>query len=101
MVFAREGPGLAGDVGQQRPVIANQGLRCNRGNPIRMLEGQIHAFISLFDVVRTESRPLQVFPVNLELLTALVDAVAQGPIVPVGPRGVRRHSPRAKSAPVV
>src|SRR5690242_19168525 len=37
MVFAGEGGWLAGDVGQQRSVIADERLRGGRGEPVRAL----------------------------------------------------------------
>jgi hypothetical protein len=56
VVLAREGPRFAADIAQQRLVVADKGLRCDRGNPVRVLESQVHPFVSAFDVVGAESR---------------------------------------------
>ena len=101
VVLAGEAGGLAADVGQQRQVVAEQGLRGGRGDPVGALVGQVHPLVPLLDVVRAEARPLQVLPVDLEVLAAPVDAVAQLPEVAVFPGRVGRHAPGAEGAPVV
>ena len=101
MVLAREGFRLAADIRQKRPVIADQCLPRDRCRPVRAIEGQVYPFVSLLDIVRAESRPLQVVPVHPEPFAALVNAVAQNPVVPMRPRRDGRHAPGAKCPPVV
>ncbi len=43
VIFARESVGLAGDISQQRPVVAQQGLSGGGGQPIFRRECQIQA----------------------------------------------------------
>src|SRR5210317_177864 len=81
--------------------MTNQSLSCNSGNPVRTLEGQVHPFVSLIDIIWAESRPLEVFPVYSEIPAALINTVAQPPVMSVGPGGICRNSQRAKSSPVV
>ena len=47
VVLAGEAGRLAADVGQQRPVVADQRLRRGRGDPVRALEGQVHPLVAL------------------------------------------------------
>src|SRR5437773_2632867 len=54
MVFAGESGWLAGNVGQQWPVIAHERLCGGRGKPVRALEGEVHSLVTLVEEVGTE-----------------------------------------------
>jgi hypothetical protein len=101
VIVASEAVGPAGDVRQQRAVVAQQSQARGHRLPVGQLEGQIHALEALADVVGAESRPLQVLPVDLEFLPAFVDAVAEPPEVAVFPGRIGRDAPSAKGPPVV
>ena len=68
--------------------MAYQSLCCNCWNPVRMLEGQVHPFVLLIDIIRAEARLLQILPVHIEIPAVLVNTVAQPPVMPVGPGGI-------------
>ncbi len=101
VILAGEPVGLAGDVGQQRPVVAQQGLAVGRRDPVRAIEGHVHAFVSLIDVVRAEARPLELVPVHGQLAAAAIDAVAQAPEVAEFPGRGRGDAPGAERPQVV
>ena len=101
VVLAGEGPGLAAEVCQERLVVAKQRLRCGGRNPVRHLEVRAHRPLLPVGIVRDESGPLQFVPVHLEVLAALVHAVAQLPEHVVFPRRVSRDTPAPKGSPVV
>ena len=45
VILAGEVFGLAADVGQQRPVVAQQGLPVGRRHPVRAFIGHVHPFV--------------------------------------------------------
>src|SRR5262249_14697207 len=101
MSLARETPGLAADVGQQRAVIADQGPGGGCRDPVRPLEVHGRMPLPARSVVRTEPRLLQGLPVHLELLAPPVRAGAEFPEDRVFPGGGRGHPPGTLGAPVI
>src|SRR5439155_20892097 len=65
------------------------------------LEGRVHSLITLIQIIGTESGPLQIVPIHLEFLPALVHAGAQFPEGLIFPRRNAGHAPGAKRPPVV
>src|SRR5262249_15205837 len=101
VVLAREVSGLTADIGQERPVVAEQRLRRRGRQPVRPLTVRAQLPFPPPGVVRAEPRPLQVLPVYLEFLAPPVRSVARLPEGRVFPRGVRGDPPGSVGAPVV
>src|SRR5262249_15607282 len=101
VVLARETIRAAGDVSEQRTVVSQERLRRLSRDPIRALEGQVHAFVALLEVIRAESGSLQVLPVNHQFAAPLIYAIPQFPEMLMLPRGDGRHFPGPKGTPIV
>src|SRR5262249_43894414 len=101
VVLAREAPGFAAEVGQQRTVVAKEGLRRRGRAPVGAPEVQAHLPLPRSDVVGAEARLLEVLPIGLQLFPL---PARPGPGLPEGrvlPRGVGGQTPGAVGPPVV
>ena len=92
---------FAGDPGQQRHVVAEQGHGGGRGNPVGALVSQIEAGVGVVDKIGTETGLLEVIPIHGQILAAVLEAVAQFPKTVVLPGRIGGEAPGAESAPVV
>src|SRR5581483_5229615 len=101
VVLAGEAIGLAANIGQERPVIAQQCLRRRGRLPVRALAIGNQLPFTALRVIWTESRPLQVLPVHREFSAPSVRAVAELPEGGVLPRGIRADPPGTEGTPVV
>jgi len=100
VILARERSRLAGEIGQELLVVPQDGLPIGGRDPIGVLVRHVHALVLPVDVIRAEPGALEIVPVHLEFLAALVHSFAQGPEEVVLPGGDRRDAPGAEGPPV-
>ncbi len=93
---------LAGNIGQQRPVVADQGLTGLGGNPVAALQGRVDGrVVAGGNAIGAQAGLLQVVPIDRKVADLRLDAAAGFPKNRVAPGVPRRDAQAAEGPPVV
>src|SRR5207244_2887930 len=101
VVFAREAGRLAGDVGEERRVVAVERLPGGGGDPVGAFERHVHPLVAVRDEVGAVAGALEVLPVDRQLLASAVHAGPGAPVDLILPGIEGGDAPGAEGAPVV
>ena len=77
VVLAREANGRTTNIGEQGPIVAQEGLTIRGRNPVGSLVSHVKSFVRAIDKVGTETGLLELLPVDRQVLAAPGHAVAE------------------------